>query len=58
MWTSCNHIIVKRKRVRMSLFATKKYTQETLTVYTWTENTDNSARETLVSGQVASLHIL
>ncbi len=29
-----------------------------LTIYTWTECTANSARETLLTGQVASLHVL
>ncbi len=27
-------------------------------LYTWTECTDNNAGQTLVSGQVASLHVL
>ncbi len=26
-------------------------------IYTWTKSTDNSTRQTLVSGQVASLHV-
>ncbi len=30
----------------------------TLTIYLWTKCTDNRARQTLVSGQVASLHVL
>ncbi len=29
-----------------------------MTIYAWTECSDNSARQTLVSGQVASLHVL
>ncbi len=29
-----------------------------LTIYTWTEFTDNSARQTLMSGQAANLHAL
>ncbi len=32
--------------------------QLTLTIYTWTECTDNSSRQTLVSGQVAGSHVL
>ncbi len=31
---------------------------KSLTRYIWTKRTDNSAHQTLVSGQVASLHVL
>ncbi len=34
------------------------YEYSPLTTYTWTEDTDNNARQTVVSRQVADLHVL